>query len=128
MIPKSTASLTVGDACFISRTDGRHVPFVYVGRRGKDRAYLFGAFADVAVDKPEIDSLPQRMTLREHALVHVKSYQENNTPIVGNVRARLSDEQLERITADIASSSIGQTTRVWGWRTLIEKANHIGRL
>ncbi len=125
MIPNSTSRLRVGDACFVPRSDGRHVPFVYVGKRPKHRSYLFGALADVAVNAPELAKLPAQVALREHALVHVKCYKENNTPIVGNIWDRLDQDQLKQIATDIDSSGVGHTTRVWGWKTIIEKANNI---
>jgi len=122
MIPASNARLKVGDACFMPLPDGRYVPFVYVGKRGKDRAYFFGALANVVVDAPVIDHLPPRIALAEHALVHIKCYRENQTPIVGNVLDRLIGKQIENITADISNSGIGLVTRVWGWRTVARQA------
>jgi len=125
MIPKSVGDLKVGDACFISRRDGRYVPFVFVGRRGNARAYLFGALITTAVEAPEIAQLPSRLVLGEHALVHIKCYKENAAPIIGNVLDHLDRAQLERITANIQCSAIGQVTRVWGWRTIGKKANEL---
>lgn len=122
MIPGSNARLKIGDACFMPLPDGGYVPFIYVGKRGKDRAYFFGALADAVVNAPEIDLLPPRITLAEHALVHIKCYRENQTPIVGNVLDRLDGKQLEDIALDIANSGVGHVTRVWGWRTIAREA------
>ena len=125
MFPNSTNRLVVGDACLIRRSDGRHVPFVYVGKRPGDRCYFFGALADVAVNAPDLGRLPAQVTLREHALVHIRCYKENNTPVVGNIRERLDRGQLQQIAADIDSSGVGHTTRVWGWKTIVERATSL---
>lgn len=122
MIPASNAHLRIGDACFMPLPDGRYVPFIYVGKRGKDRAYFFGALADAVVNAPEIDQLPPRIMLGQHALVHIKCYRENRTPIVGNVLDRLDGKQIEHIASDIVDSGVGHVTRVWGWRTIAREA------
>lgn len=122
MIPASNARLKVGDACFMPLPDGRYVPFVYVGKRGKGRAHFYGALAKIVIDAPLIDRLPPRVALAEPALVHIEFHRENQTPIVGNVLDRLDGEQIDRIAADISSSGVGHVTRVWGWRTVARKA------
>ncbi len=125
MIPRSNAGLDVGDTCFIRRDDGRHVPFVYVGKRDSERLYFFGAFGALTVATPQLSELPPNVTLGDPALVHVKCYSENDTPIVGNILDRLDPAHLERMAAGIQNSGVGHVTRVWGWRTLRKKANDI---
>jgi hypothetical protein len=74
---------------------------------------------------PRLEQLPGCVTVGEHALVHIKCYRENNTPIVGNILERLDKTQLAQITTDIQASHVGHVSRVWGWRTLFRKANEI---
>lgn len=125
MFPKSNVGINVGDACFIPRDDGLHVPFICVGKRKKERAFIFGALGNVAVAAPQLEQLPARLTLAEPALVHIKCYRENKTPIVGNVSNRLDATRLDQLAAEIDHADHGHITRVWGWRTLILKANGI---
>lgn len=124
MIPKSNANLTEGDFCLVPREDGKYVPFVYVGKRASERSSFFGAFANVVVANPP-DPFQNCVQLLEHALLHIKCFKENNTPIVGNLRQHLDEGVLADIAADIQRSEIGHTTRVWGWRTLFKKANSV---
>lgn len=123
MFPKSTASLKQGDYCLVPRDDGLFVPFVYVGRRGSDRSYFFGALADAVVRSSE--DMPERIVLLEHALLHIKCYVENNTPILGNLSSRLDGGAMVEIISDIHRSGVGHTTRVWGHRTVIKLANGV---
>lgn len=124
MIPKSTASLKVGDYCLVPREDGSFVPFVYVGKRGTDRSYFFGALGNSVLTASE-EALPARLELLEHALLHIKCYKENNTPIIGNVAARIDSKVLARIAIDINTFNVGQKTSVWGHRTLVTYANRV---
>lgn len=123
MFPKSTASLKHGDYCLVPRDDGLFVPFIYVGRRGSDRSYFFGALADAVVKGP--DEMPDRLKLLEHALLHIKCFAQNNTPILGNLSSRLDAGAMAGIIADIHGSGVGHTTRVWGHRTVVKSANGI---
>ncbi len=124
MIPKSNANLVEGDFCWVPRDDGNFAPFVFVGKRASDRSSFFGAFANIVVaDTSEL--LPPHLQLLEHALVHIKCFKENNTPIVGNLRSHLDAKALASIAADIQQSGVGHTTRVWGWQTLFKKANGV---
>jgi hypothetical protein len=127
MFPKSNTRLAAGDVCFIPRKDGRYVPFCYVGRSQNSRASFYGAFGDAVVRRPVLEELPDRLRLMEHGLVHIRSYRENNTPIVGNVRARLDESQIAAIDSDInGPRNVGHISRVWGWRALFAKADEIG--
>jgi hypothetical protein len=126
MIPKSNARLSIGDYCLVQRHDGRYVPFVYVGKRGAERMYFFGALANVILSSGLLDCIPERLVLGAHALIHIKSYRENNTPILGNIRDRLDELSLARIARDLEGSGIGHTASVWGWRTIIKYADQIG--
>jgi hypothetical protein len=125
MFPKSTANLKEGDYCLVPRDDGLFVPFVYVGKRGNSRSYFFGALADAVVSDADRDQLPEHLTLLGHALLHIKCYTENNTPIVGNLSERLGSAAMARIVSDINSSGVGHTTRVWGHRTIMKYANDV---
>lgn len=124
MIRKSTASMNVGHYCLVQRDDRRLVPFGYVGRRGNDRSYFFGAFADTVLGSTQT-ALPAQLRLREHALVHIKCFKENNTPIVANLISRLDSAVLKSISADIDATEEGSTTRVWGHRTVLKYANDV---
>ncbi len=125
MFPKSNVGINIGDVCFVPREDGLHVPFICVGKRRKERAFIFGAFGNVTVATPELEQLPACVAFGEHALVHIKCYRENNTPIVGNILNRLDEGRLGEIGADIHNSGVGHVTRVWGWRSLLRTANGI---
>jgi hypothetical protein len=123
MTPKSAIKLVVGDYCLIPRDDGGSVPFVYVGRRDSDRSYFFGALANVVIYGTDV--LPEKMPLLQHALLHIKCFKENNTPIVGNIANKLFNLELENILSDINSSGVGSSTRVWGHRTICKYANDV---
>jgi hypothetical protein len=87
--------------------------------------YFFGALANVVLSSVSLDCVPARLTLGDHAIVHIKCYRENDTPILGNIRERLDELALARIARDLKGSGVGHVTRVWGWRTIIKYANNI---
>ena len=124
--PKSTAKLRPGDVCFVPRSDGRFVPFAYVCPQGNARSYFFGGLVNIIVDVPQISVLPGRVSVKEYALVHIHCFEKNETPVVGNIADRISSEVLDKIRKESHCQDVGSTTNVWGYRTIVNRANAIG--
>lgn len=115
-----------GDFCFIPRSDGRYVPFVYLFQRGKTRFNFYGGIVNAVVNAPDIDELPTHLEIRRYAVLHIKCFKENNTPIVGNIIDRIGSKALEKIRADMSDLRVGSCISVWGYRTIFKYANEIG--
>jgi len=125
-IPKSTAKLRPGDCCFVPRSDGRFVPFAFLCPQGNARSYFFGGLVNVVVDEPQINVLPGRVSVKEYALVHIHCFEKNRTPVAGNIADHITSEVLAKIRIESHSQEVGSTTNVWGYLTIIKRANEIG--
>ena len=123
--PKSTAGLRCGDFCFVPRTDGRVALFVYLYRQGNSRSYFFGALAKEVLAAPRINLVPSRVELIEQALLHIKCFKENHTPLAGNILDRIDGPALSAMHAEAHSTRVGSTTLVWGYRTIVRRADAI---
>jgi len=124
--PRTSAGLKLGDYCLLQRSDGLLVPFVFVCGRPRSRVSVVGGIADVVLTAPDADAWPPRVFLRFVAAVHVHCYEQNGTPIVGNVAGRLDPAQVAEIERTYSSSGIGVTHAVWGYRTLYKYAERVG--
>lgn len=123
--PKSNAGVSSGDFCFVPRTDGRIALFIYLYPQGRSRSYFFGALAADVLDTPDPELIPCRVQLAEQALLHIKCFQENAMPIAGNILDRIDARVLRAIHAEAHSSGVGAVHLVWGYRTIINRANAI---
>jgi hypothetical protein len=125
VIPKSTATLKEGDFCFIPRSDGKYVPFVYLFQYSKARTSIYCGVVNTVVNKPDVSELPAHLEIRYHAVLHIKCFKENNTPIVGNIADRIGDKVLKKIKADVSNMKVGSTIKVWGYNTIFKYADEI---
>ncbi len=125
MIPKTTATLKEGDFCFIPRSDGKYVPFVYLFQYSKRRTSIYCGIVNAVVNNPDVLELPVHLEIRSHAVLHIKCFKENNTPIVGNIADRIGDKTLKKIKADVSNMKVGSTILVWGYNTIFKYADEI---
>ena len=125
MIPASTTKLQPGDICFIPRNDGKFVPFAFLYAPKGVRSSFYGGLLEAVVDMPLIDLLPSKLKVSQFALVHIKCFKENHTPIVGNVASRIGLSSLEAIEKKANDFSVGAKSSVWGHRTIIKYAENI---
>ncbi|MDB4451558.1 hypothetical protein N9131_00905 [bacterium] len=124
MIPKSTTKLSTGDYCLILRDDGMAVPFVFLQAVPGKRSYFYGAL--VSPPLPSATSvIPERLTVAGQAMLHIKCFKENNTPIVGNVAGEIGDAALATAQRACTDMSVGAVHGVWGNRTIIRRANEM---
>lgn len=121
----STAGLRCGDCCFVARADGRVALFVYLYRRGNARSYFFGALAKEVLAAPRLNLVPSRVELPEQALLHIKCFKENHTPIAGNILDHIDGPALNAMHVEAHSTGVGSTRHVWGYRTIVRRANAI---
>jgi hypothetical protein len=125
MIPVSTLKLRPGDFCFVPRDDGRFVPFAYLCSMRQKRSCFQGGILEAVVNEPSVESLPRTLKVRDYALVHIKCFKENNTPIVGNVAERIGVEALQATERNAHDFSVGARSRVWGHLTILKYANQV---
>jgi hypothetical protein len=125
MTPASTTKLRPGDVCFIPRADGQFVPFAFLCTQQNTHSYFYGGILDAVVNKPLIEELPPKINVKHYALLHIKCFKENNTPIVGNVAAHIGDKTLKAIEHKVRHLSVGSTSSVWGYRTIFKYAENV---
>lgn len=123
--PKSNAGVSSGDYCFVRRTDGRVAIFVYLYPQGRSRSYFFGALGVDVLEAPNPELIPSRVRLTEQALLHIKCFQENETPIAGNILERIDAKSLSTTRAEAHTYGVGSVHHVWGYRTIISRANEL---
>jgi hypothetical protein len=123
--PRSTARMQSGDYCWIPREDGLFAAFIYLFPRRNSRSYFFGALATSLVPTPEEKRFPGRVDIGPHALLHIKCFKENGTPITGNLTSRLYGPFLEALEIASHRHEVGDVSRVWGWQTIFTEANAI---
>ncbi len=125
MIPKSTAKIKEGDYCLIQRDDGRYVPFVYLFKQGASRNYFYGGIANTVLESDNSEDIPNGIDVTDYALLHIKCFKENNTPIVGNLMDKLKKNTFTTITSDVSNASVGSKSSVWGYKTIFKYANKV---
>jgi len=123
--PKSNMGVRSGDFCFVPRTDGRAALLVYLYPQGKSRSYFFGALAADIVEAPALELISRQVVLTEQALLHIKCFKENDTPVAGNIIDRIDPAILIAMNSAAHSGRVGAIIRVWGHRTIVTKANAI---
>jgi hypothetical protein len=105
--------------------DGRAALFVYLYPQGKSHSYFFGALAAGVLAAPSLDLIPPQVGLTEQALLHIKCFKENDTPVAGNIIDRIDSAILRLMHSVAHSHDVGSISHVWGHRTLVTKANAI---
>ena len=124
MIPKSTAKLKTGDYCLLPRADGTSVIFAYLDSVSGSRSALYGALLSPPMLAKD-SALPLQVRIAYKGLVHISSYAENNTPIVGNVADLIGDSQIKEALSACTDTSIGAVHAVIGHRALLRKAESV---
>jgi hypothetical protein len=109
----------------VTRTDGRVALLVYLYPQGNSRSYFFGALAAETVQAPALALIPPQVELMEQALLHIKCFKENDTPIAGNIIDRLDAAILITPNSAAHSHGVGSISHVWGYRTIVTNANAI---
>jgi hypothetical protein len=122
MIPASTTKLRPGDVCFIPRDDGNFVPFAFLCTPTGKRSSFYGGILNVVVRHPNVSEIPPHVEVKKYALVHISCFKENNTHIVGNAAVNIGAPVLAAIQRDTADFSVGATSSVWGYKTIIKYA------
>jgi hypothetical protein len=117
--------LTPGDFCFVPRDDKRFAVFAFLCPQGTSRSYFFGTLANVTFDAPDVDLIPARISVGDHALIHIKCFRENATPIIGNLKDRLEPKLFAEVNRAVNDMSVGSTHKVWGNRTIVKRANMV---
>ena len=88
------------------------------------RSYFYGALLTPLL--PDVASpLPERLHIDSQAMVHIKCFAENNTPIVGNASKQIGDRELQAALQACTDCSVGAVHSVWGHRTILKKAEEI---
>ena len=123
--PKSNVGVSSGDYCFVRRTDGRVAIFVYLYPQGRSRSYFFGALAIDVLEAPIPELIPSRLRLTHQALLHIKCFQENATPITGNILDRIDTKKVGAMRVEAHTFKVGSVHHVWGYRTLVDRANDL---
>ena len=77
------------------------------------------------MNKPDVSELPMHLEIGSHAVLHIKCFKENNTPIVGNIADRIGDKTLQKIKYDVSNMKVGSTILVWGYKTIFKYANEV---
>lgn len=124
MIPKSTVKLTPGDYCLIKRDDGKYVPLVYLFSPAKKRSSFYGGLVNCLIDDTA-DNCPNNLSIVFHALLHISSYKENNTPILGNILPKLDSKKIALMEKEANELKVGYKNSAWGHRTIYKYANQI---
>jgi hypothetical protein len=119
-IPKSTAKLVLGDYCSLKRDDGKFAPLVFLSKVGNARSYFYGALLSQIQESEVIPEGKNIFSFFEVALLPIKVFSENNSPIIGNIADRLSKPEVT-----LTLQNIETKTNVWGYRTPIQYGNRI---
>ena len=127
MIPKSTVKLVPGDYCLIPLSDGTSAAFAFLRSVPGKRSYFFGALLAPAFKPKGGDDLPSTLEIVSQAMVHIKSFSDNNTPIVGNAESQIGRSHLAEAQKACTDFSVGTTHNVWGSGTIIRRAERLRR-
>ena len=64
------------------------MPLVYIAKQENSRSYFYGGIANIVLESDEPDSIPNDIDISEYALLHIKCFKENETPIIGNIKTQ----------------------------------------
>lgn len=117
-IPKSAAKLTIGDYAMLKREDGRYVPLVFLSVVPQKRAVFYGGLLAVILTEPVIAQSGPELDVVEVALIDIDAFAEAGAPIVGNLRTRLDEAEI-----NVRVDQMRLQSRVWGRRTPLKYAN-----
>lgn len=122
MYPKSNVKLKLGDFCWVQRDGGGYVPFVFIQKVTCSRSYFHGAILNTCVDEKNAGLLKSGLKILSHAQLHIQCYEKNETPIIGNLRDKLSESSLEETKEEINCSC---KSYVWGYRAIFRRASQV---
>lgn len=124
--PKSTANLRFGDYWAIQREDSQFGFLAFLKPKGPGRTRFIACVLQHVQPDEILQVRGSRLdihrwgVIKRIGLIHVKTFQETSTEIIGNVAERLP-------VAEIAEAYDAQKTtiNVWGYRTPIKLVNEI---
>jgi len=122
--PKTTIGMKPGDFCLIEREDGMSVAFAFLGPVANSRTAFYGGLLTPAF-RSEGAILPTRLNIALAAMVHVKCYAENKTPIVGNLAHVISSGAIKDALSACTDTSVGAVHRVLGNLALLKRAQTV---
>ena len=123
--PKTTLGLRPGDYCLIKREDGLSVAFAFLGSVANSRTAFYGGLLAPAF-RSEEEILPSRLDITLAAMIHVKCYAANKTPIVGNLAQVLGSNAIDAALAACTDMRVGAVHGVLGHLALLKRAQTVG--
>lgn len=124
MTPKTTMGLRPGDHCLLECENGMSMAFAFLGPVANSRTAFYGGLLAPAFRSEEA-ILPARLDIAPAAMVHVKCYAENKTPIVGNLVHAVGSNAVDLALSAGTDTSVGAVHRVLGYLALLERARMI---
>jgi hypothetical protein len=125
MIPKSTVKLVPGDYCLIPLSDGKSVVFAFLRSVPGMRSYFYGALLAPAFNPTVETKLPADLQIVSQAMVHIKCFSDNNTPVVGNAAEEMGESQLIAAQRACTDLTVGTSHRVWSSGTVLRRAEMV---
>jgi hypothetical protein len=125
-VPKSTSSLQFGDYWAIQREDSQFGFLAYLKSDGRGRTGFFAAALDhIQLDRilsPTGDCFEvlQFGVIPRIGLLHVKTFLETDSQIIGNISKRLPMATIREVYERKKT-----TVNVWGYRTPVKIVNEI---
>jgi hypothetical protein len=117
-MPKTSAKLTLGDYAMLKRDDGRYVPLVFLAPVPGKRVTFYGGLLALISSEATLSHAGSKVAVAEVAMIDIDAFPEANAPIVGNIRGRLDEGNIEKRVEETRTHS-----RVWGRRTPLKYAN-----
>ena len=103
--PKSTAKLVLGDYCSLKRDYGLYVPLAFLSKVGNSRSYFYGALLSCVGQTEVLTEGEATFKVFESALLGVNVFSKNNAPAVGNIAARLNENEIAEILSKIKNKN-----------------------
>lgn len=100
------------------------VAFAFLGRVANSRTAFYGGLLAPAFRSEEVTP-PSRLDIALAAMVHVKCYAENKTPIVGNLAEAIGSDAINVALSACADMSVGAVHRVLGHLALLKRAQTV---
>ena len=89
------------------------------------RSYFYGALLAPAFHGNSASQLPDKLAVSGSALLHIKCFSENSTPIIGNATKQIGADSLATAQEACLARGVGTVHNVWGHRALLGLANEL---